>query len=80
MFVEKWGAFFVDLAAGEQKGGAAGQGGVDVDFVAKFAGKSKERGWHGLKWCFRKRSIVDGSLKQEGCRCESRLYVNSMLR
>lgn len=65
MFIEKWGAFFVDLAAGEQEGEAAGQGGVD--FVAKFAGKSKERGWHGLKWWFRKRSIVDGSLKQEGC-------------
>ena len=46
VFVEVRGAFFVELAAGEEEGEAGGEGNVGVDFVAEFAGESEEGGWH----------------------------------
>ena len=44
VLVDEWSGFFVDLAAGTQKGEARGEGGVSIDFVTEFAGKSEKRG------------------------------------
>ncbi len=49
VFVEERGAFFVDLAAGEKKVEVGGESEVDVDLVAKFAGKSEKSGVRGLR-------------------------------
>lgn len=47
VFVDEWGAFFVELAAGMQEGEAGRKGNMNVYFVSEFAGESEECGWHG---------------------------------
>lgn len=46
VFVEEPGAFFFELAAGEQEGDSGRKGDVSEDLVAEFSEERQESYWH----------------------------------